>query len=583
LALGLLALGALAGCGSPESGGSAEPPPAAEASDRALFQDISARAGLDFQHENGMTGELYFAEIFGPGVAMLDYDGDGDLDLFLPQGHPLGAAEPPGPAAKGRLYQNQLIADRGEEEATGKARIRFVDVTEASGLDARGYGMGVAVGDFDNDGYPDLYLANFGADQLWRNRGDGTFEDVTAAAGIDDPLWSTSAAAMDYDGDGWLDLYVVHYTDFSLATHKPCRSSAGRPDYCGPASYRGVADRLLRNRGDGTFEDVTTAAGLADLREPGLGVVAADLDGDGALDLYVANDMRPNQLWHNRGDGTFEDRSLLAGTAVNFDGQAEASMGVDAGDLDLDGDLDLFMTHLDGETNTLYWNDGDGLFRDGTATSNLGLASVPFTSFGTALVDYDGDGWLDVVTVSGAVKIIESQARAGDELPLKQPNQLFRNRGGGDFENVSAAAGAGFTTAEVSRGTAVGDLDNDGDVDLVISNNHGPARLLKNPRHPGETWLGLRLVLPESGGRDALGAEVRLTLADGRVLLGRSRTDGSYLSANDPRVLFAPGKSKIESCEVRWPDGHREVFPRPPLGTYTTLARGSGRPATEAP
>ncbi|MDY7095139.1 MAG: CRTAC1 family protein [Acidobacteriota bacterium] len=562
----------LSGCGSPEPAGLSEPPPPAEADRRALFRDVSTPAGLDFRHHNGMTGELYFAEIFGAGAAMLDYDGDGDLDLFLPQGHTLGSGEEPRPEAqgmeaRGRLFENLLGAE---------GKLRFQDVTDASGLDARGYGMGVAVGDFHNDGHPDLYLANFGPDQLWRNRGDGTFEDVTATAGIDDPLWSTSAAALDYDGDGWLDLYVVHYTDFSLATHKPCQNSAGRPDYCGPASYRGVADRLLRNRGDGTFEDVTVAAGLADLREPGLGVVAADLDGDGPIDLYVANDMRPNQLWHNRGDGTFEDRSLLAGTAVNFDGQAEASMGVDAGDLDLDGDLDLFMTHLDGETNTLYLNDGDGLFRDGTATSALGLASVPFTSFGTALVDYDGDGWLDVVTVSGAVKILESQARAGDELPLKQPNQLFRNRGGGQFEDVSAGAGPGFTTAEVSRGTAVGDLDNDGDPDLLISNNHGPARLLKNSRHPGETWLGVRLVLPEAGGRDALGAEIRMVLDDGRVLLGRARTDGSYLSANDPRVLFAPGKSRIESCEVRWPDGLRELFPAPPAGTYTTLARGTG-------
>lgn len=546
-----------------------------------LFVDVAADSGIDFEHDNGRTGELYFVEPVGSGGALVDLDGDGDLDVVLVQGRLLG---PPGSRAERerdvprgtRIFRNDLAVAAG-----GETRLRFTDVTEGSGLAATGYGMGVAAGDYDDDGRVDLYLTGFGSNQLWRNvsrEGRLRFQDVTAAAGVDDPRWSTSASFVDVDADGRLDLFVVNYVDFRLANHRPCRSPGGRPDYCGPQSYRGETDRLFLNRGDGTFVNASADAGIL---EPGngLGVVANDFDGDGRIDVYVANDLERNFLWRNLGVAggrpRFENVALASGSAVSSLGRAQASMGIVAGDIDNDGDDDLFMTHLRADTNTLYVNEGGGLFNDRSAASGLGNPSLPNTGFGTALVDYDNDGWLDVFVANGAVKVVESQARAGDAYPLKQVNQLYANRGGA-FVEISAEAGPELARLEVSRGVAVGDVDNDGRSDLLLVNNDGPARLLHNRSTADHHWLGLRLVTPT--GRDALGARVEIVRRAASSLWRRVASDGSYLSANDPRILVGLGESAdVSEVRVRWPDGTVETWAGLAADRYHRLVAGEGK------
>ncbi len=560
-----------------------------------LFVDRAAETGLDFVHFNGMSGELYFAEHTGAGGALFDADGDGDLDVYLVQGTMLGAGKtendalrPPAGALGDRFYRNDLTA--GED---GAPLLAFTDVTGASGLAAHGYGMGVAAGDYDNDGRTDLYVTRFGDNQLWRNEGlDGgvvTFSDRTAETGTGDDRWSTSAAFFDADGDGWLDLYVVNYTDYRLATHKPCTDAAGAPDYCGPRSYRPITDRLLRNLGPGdggrvTFEDVTAAAGVAAVAGAGLGVTAGDFDRDGRADVYVTNDQMQNHLWLNQGAGEgggvrFANTALEHGCALDHQGQPQASMGVDAGDVDNDGDLDLFMTHLRGETNTLYLNDGHGFFVERTISSGLGAPSLELTGFGASLLDVDRDGWLDVFTVNGAVRILREQELAGHPYPLVQPNQLFRNQEG-RFEDASGQAPV-LATARVSRGAAVGDVDNDGDPDVLVTNNADAVQLLINTSTTGR-WLGLRLVGETD--RDMLGAEVTLERPGQPPLVRRVRSAASYLSANDPRVLFGLGDQAADGgarVEVRWPSGRIEAWDGLELDRYTTLTEGSGEPLAE--
>ncbi len=541
----------------------------------ALFKDVAAETGLDFSHWNGMSGEYYFPEMTGQGAALLDYDNDGDLDVYLVQGALLGPGKKradalfpydgPWPPSD-RLYRNDLAA----------GKLELTDVTVASGLAkiATGYGMGVAAGDVDNDGFTDLYVTNYGSNQLLRNQGDGTFRDVTTTAGVDDPAWSTSAAFFDFDRDGWLDLFAVNYVVFDVDRNPECYAPSSRRDYCGPSAFPGVADRLWRNKGDGTFEEISVQARIGAEKAAGLGVVAADFDGDGWLDLYVANDGEANHLWLNQRDGTFRDEALLAGVAVNREGEAEASMGVSAADFDGDGDDDLFMTHLMGETNTLYVNDG-GLFEDRSVEAGLAAGSLPYTSFGTAWLDVDNDGWLDLLIANGAVRILEALARKGDPFPLSQPNQLLINDGGRRFEDATSRAGEAFGDAEVSRGAAFGDLDNDGDVDVVLFNNNSPVRLLQNQIGQTQPWLGLRLV-GGKGGRDMLGARIEVRRTGASALWGRVRTDGSYCSASDPRVLLGlGGGSKVEAVRVHWPDGTTEAWPAPEIGNYTTLRQGS--------
>ena len=545
------------------------------------FTDHTDAAGIDFVHFNGMSGNFDFAEIFAPGVALLDFDNDGDLDVYFPQGRSLGAGAGAEDAARvtgepfpltDRLYRNDLVV-----HADGSRTLRFTDVTAGSGLEAPGYGMGAATGDFDNDGRIDLYLTRLGSNRMLRNNGDGTFSDVTGRTGTGHGRWGVSASFLDFDRDGWLDLYVGNYVDHRPGGDADCSTPTGVRNYCGPQRYLPVPDRLYRNRGDGTFDDVTAESQIAGAFGRALGVVADDLDGDGWVDVYVANDGDDNQLWINRRDGTFRDEALLAGVALNHAGIAEAGMGVDAGDVDNDGDADLFVTHLDNETNTLYVNDGTGMFEDRSARARLAAPSVPFTGFGARWFDADNDGWLDLLAVNGAVSVLQPLLQAGDPFPLHQRNQLFRNLGDGRFEDASDRAGAAFLRSEVSRGAAFGDLDNDGDVDVVIGNNNGPARLLLNEVGNRNHWLGLRLV----GGvppRDMLGARVGIFRHAHRPLWRRVGSDGSYASASDPRVLVGLGRtSTVQRVEVIWPSGRVEEWTDMAADRWFTLTEGTGR------
>lgn len=510
----------------------AGPVPAAD-----LFHDAATETGLGFVHVNGMSGEMYFPEMMGQGGALFDYDGDGDLDVYCVQGGKLGPGTPE--PLPGRLYRNDLSFG-----PDGRRVLRFVDVTASSGIRSTGYGMGVATGDIDNDGLVDLYLTHYGANQLFRNNGDGTFSDVTAKTGTGDPRWSVSASFFDLDRDGWLDLYVVNYVDYSVEKNPKCFAPSSRRDYCGPADFPPLRHTLYRNRGDGTFEDVSVRTGVAARPGPGMGVVAFDADRDGWTDLFVANDGAPNFLWMNRGEGTLrtlQEDALLAGAAVNRRGQAEAGMGVAAGDFDADGDDDLFITHLTGETNTLFVNDGTGLFEDRSTETGAAQGSVPYTSFGTSWVDVDNDGWLDLFITSGAVRILEPLAQAGDPYPLAQTDQLYRNVGG-RLEEVTASAGTVFQRPGVGRGAAFGDVDNDGDTDVVAFYSNGPVRLLLNQTGDRKAWTGLRIGGP--------GVRIEVVRPGAPALWRRAHTDGSYASASDPRVLAGLGDRR-EPVTVR--------------------------------
>ncbi len=550
---------------------------------QAAFVDRAASSGLDFVHFNGMSGEYYYPEMTGSGGAMLDYDNDGDLDLYLVQGTMMGpgktvdqatfAPRHPLPMTD-RLYRNDTEA--GED---GQPVLAFTDVTVEAGLTGSFYGMGVATGDYNNDGWLDLYITNFGPNQLLKNNGDGTFTDVTAEAGVGDTRWSVAASFFDYDGDGWLDLYAANYVDFTYSLHKTCTRASGAQDYCGPLAYDGEPDRLFHNRGDGTFEDVSVKAGIDADYGGTLGVVTADFDGDGRPDIYIANDLTANNLWINQGDGTFVDEALFAGSAVNRHGQPEASMGIAAEDFDADGDIDLFLAHLIGETNTLYVNQGSGFFQDRTLEHGLGTPSWNFTAFGTGWFDYDNDGRLDLLVVNGDVKGVEALLQARDPYPLHQTNQLYRNVGDGLYEETTATAGAVFELSEVSRGAAFGDVDNDGDIDVLVVNNSGPARLLIN-QVVGGGWIGLRLLGREPA-RDMIGARVALKRAGLPVLHRRVHSDSSFASASDLRVHFGLGASTVvDEIEVSWPSGLVESFADVEVGRYNEIREGTGQPVT---
>jgi len=571
----------------------------------AVYEDVTGVCGLEFVHFSGATGEYHFPEISGAGGALLDYDNDGDLDLFLVQGsllargaEPADAILPPpdGAPLSDRLFRNDLAPG-----PDGRPVLRFTDVTAAAGFAAeRDHGQGVAAGDYDNDGDIDLYVTNAGANRLWRNRGDGTFEDATEAAGAGDLRWSVPAAFFDADGDGDLDLFVGNYVDYAPARNVRCLGNSGVRDYCGPTTYPQQPDRLLRNRGDGTFEDATARAGLDRAFGPALGVAADDFDGDGRTDLYVANDGAANQLWIQQADGTFRDEALLRGAALNADGKAEASMGVAAGDFDDDGDDDVLVTHLERETNTFFVNDGAGLFHDGTVAAGLAAPSWRHTGFGAAWTDFDLDGDLDLLVVNGAVYSIQALRRAGDPFPFAETDQLYENpgpapgegeRGGGSrrFVEVTEQAGEAFARPAVGRGVILGDLDNDGDDDAVVSNNSGAARVLLNRAadRTGHHWIGLRAVVPTAAGRpprDALGATLRVS-ADGLPPRHRRvHTEDSYASARDPRVRvgLGPHAGPVD-VEVTWPDGTRERFPDLAADRYHLIEQGGGLVAERSP
>lgn len=556
--------------------------PTADAS-TAFLPEISETVGIRFQHATGDLHAFSMPQIMGSGGAMFDFDADGDLDIFLVDGGTIpesAAATEPESHWAGKLYRQE---DPGH----------FVDVTEASGLTHRGYGMGCAVGDIDNDGDLDLYLTTYGEDRLFSNQGNGTFTDITDQSGISNPRWGTAASFFDYDLDGWLDLFVVNYLDYFPGSI--CEDGRGRRDYCGPQSFSGTVDKLYRNLGRDVesgavrFSDETVARGLAARAGRGLGVLCRDFDGDRRPDVFVANDMQENILWMQQPDGNFRDEALLRGVAVNRLGEPEANMGVISDDLNRDGFFDLFVTHLTGETNTLFSGDPSGVFSDTTARSGLGAPSFPFTGFGVAAVDLQHDGHLDVVVVNGKVKRGPSTVAGGSAndhwYDYAEPNQVYLNDGRGQFVVEDRLGESRFSSLlEVSRGLISGDIDNDGDIDLLVTNCGGVARLFRNDFPKQGHWLGVRAVDPELR-RDALGA--RITVRAGDLVMTRElNPSSSYLSSNDPRVHFGLGAADhYDSVEVEWPHGEpvRELFPGGSADRYLTLGRKAGKPMSGDP
>lgn len=522
----------------------------------AWFVEAAAEAGLDFMHVRGPE-RFWFPEIMCGGACLFDYDNDGDLDLYVVQG---GDLDPAGEKKPGnRLYRN-----RGDGA--------FEEVTSVAGVAGDDYGMGCVCGDYDADGDVDLYVTNVGPNVLYRNDGESDgpwFTNVTAEAGVGDPSWSASAAFLDYDGDGLPDLFVTNYVRWSIETDIPCYGRPGRRDYCQPATYNAPApDRLYRNVGGGRFEDVTESAGIHRADGNGLGVACGDFNGDGRQDIYVANDGNPNQLWINDGRGGFADEALLAGCSVNIRGAAEAGMGVAAADPDADGDLDLFMTHLRHETNTFYRNDSSPstggadagraegcVFNDITAATGMAAASIPFTGFGMGFADFDHDGRLDVFVANGRIGNWRPNWSEAD--PYGEPKQLFRGLGDCRFEEVFPRGGTAEPVIGASRGAAFGDIDNDGDVDVVAVESGGPVRLLRNEAARGN-WIMFR-VLDRLGG-DALGAMVEI-VANGQRQSRLVHPAYSYCSSNDPRAHFGLGAAvRVDEVRVRWPDGESQGF-----------------------
>jgi len=577
LALVVLAAVTMVSCGGSKA--PATTTTTSTAQDESYFVEQAAAAGIDFVHFNGMSGEYYYPEIMAPGVGLFDFDNDGDLDLYLVQSQMLGKGKtikdalfPPKGPLKDRLYRNDLTVG-----ADGKKTLHFTDVTEQAGINIQTYGMGVAAADVDNDGFVDIYRTGLTEGVLLHNNGNGTFTDITAKSGTANKGgWGVSAAFVDIDRDGWLDLFVGNYLLYSVEGDIDCLSVTGQHDYCPPNSYRPQPSKLYRNKGDGTFVDITKTALVGGAYGPALGVSTADFNNDGWMDIYVGNDGMPNQLWINQKNGTFKDMAFLNGAAVNGQGNSEASMGVDAGDYDNDGDEDIFITNWLAQMNILYQNQGNAVFEDRKAASGLGAPSLAKTGFGTAWLDFDNDSWLDLMTLNGSVSMIEAQARAKDPFPLKMLNQLFRNLGNGRFEDVSARGGEPFKLLDVSRGAAFGDIDNDGDEDVVVGTANGPTRLFINNVGNKNHWLGLRLI--GVGGRDMIGARVSIVRPSGPTIWRRSRSDGSYASANDPRVLVGLGTSTAAvTVRVQWPDGKMEEWADQAIDRWTTLKQGSGK------
>ena len=524
------------------------------------FTDATRAAGIDFVHVNGAGGDKYVIETIGPGGAFLDYDDDGDLDIYLVN----GAAVPGTPLAsppRNALYRN---------EGDGI----FVNATAATGTGDASYGMGVAAADYDNDGDLDFYLTNFGPNALYRNEGgdrDHRFTQVAAWAGVDDGAWGASCAFADVDNDGAVDLYVANYHDFSYANHKTCAEGGSGLDlYCGPQAFNGVGDTLYRNRGDGTFADITAQTGLAQTAGKELGVVFGDIDLDGDQDLYLASDKTLNFLFVNDGQGHFTETGLLAGAAYNEDGEVEAGMGVDMGDYDNDGQPDLFVTNFQWETNTLYRNLGGGEFVDDTFVSGLGKSSIPYLSWGTRFFDVDNDGDRDLFIANGH---LESDVEHYENTTFAQRNQLFLNQGAGRFEEFPAPPHSALAAAQVSRGAAFGDYDDDGDLDILVANCAAAPTLLRNDSQATGHWLRLRLQGTQSN-RAAIGARVAV-ISGARRQSDQVRSGASYLSQSDLRLSFGLGRrAQVDRIEIDWPSGLHQVIENPPVNRDITLIEG---------
>ncbi len=560
-ALGVLLAGLFTGCGEPAPSGFVF------SDEGSWFEDVTEEVGIDFDHDPGpLPGEgdpHFMPQMAGSGGALLDFDGDGLLDIYLQ--HNGG----PGSGATNRLYRQ----DPG---------CRFRDVSAGSGLDVDGYGMGVAAGDVDNDGLPDVVLAEYGATRLFLNSGAGKFRECGREAGIENSLWAISAGLLDYDRDGWLDLALANYVAHDGT--KVCLNS-GKPDFCGPVHYPGTVAKLWHNEGRvGTapvrFEEVTERVGLGRVSAPGLGVVCADLTGDRWPDILVSNDANANHLWVNQGDGTFEEEGFERGIALTALGQKRGNMGIALGDIDGDSLLDVFITHLAVETHTLWKQEAAGQFRDVTDATGLARPLWQSTGFGTVLADFDQDGDLDLAIVNGGVVRRPKQVLAEEREfwdPYKQRNQLFENDGQGRFHDVSLENRSFCELPGVSRGLAWGDVDGDGALDLLVTRTDGRAGLYRNVAPNRGHWLRIRCIDPALGGRDAYGAEVTVTAGDRRW---RSLVNPgqSYAVSGDPRVHFGLGEAtRVDSVRVIWPDGSEELFPSQDVDREIVLSRGEGR------
>ena len=522
----------------------------------AWFEEVGAASGLIFNHVSGHDGRYLFPEILGGGGALFDMDGDGDLDAYLVQSG--DARNPGGPTGENRLFRN----DGGAS---------FTDVTAQSGTGDRGYGMGVVIGDYDNDGDTDIYVTNLGRNVLLQNDGAGSFVDVTDSAGVGHEGWGTSGAFFDFDNDGDLDLFVTNYIEWSLGIEQVCYGQSGLHDYCDPTNYNTPAtDTFYRNEGNGRFSDITEAAGFHTAFGNGLGVATADFDRNGFQDVFVANDTMVNQLWLNQDGTRFVDESLLRGCAMDEHGKAKAGMGVAVADIDDDSDVDIMVVNLHGQTDSVFRNEG-GAFRDATGDAGLGQISRGHTRFGIGLVDLDNDGYLDLFQANGRVT---ANNEPETEDIYAEVNALYRGLPGGRFEYITLRGGTTTALIETSRAAAFGDVDGDGGIDILVVNRDAPAHLLRNIAPGRGNWAALRVL--DRNGRDAYGATVSVTLGE-RVVTRDVRAAYSYCASNDPVVHIGLGAAtKIDAVEIRWIDGTIERFGAIDAGATTTLQRGQG-------
>jgi hypothetical protein len=564
----LLCTTILAGCsrGSSANGTTGAPRPAASSATAVQFTDVTAAAGIRFRHTNGASGRLYLPETVGSGCAFLDYNNDGKLDLFLVNSTRLPGYKKSGPFYSA-LYRN---------EGSG----RFTDVTKAAGLALDCYGMGVAVADYDADGFQDLYLTALGPNHLFRNNGDGTFSDVTRRAGVGDPHFSTAAAWLDYDRDGHLDLFVGNYCRWSPKEHQICRDSLGRPQICGPTYYRGEPPTLYRNQGDGTFTDVTKKAGLNDPVGKALGVVVWDYDGDGWLDLVVARDMEPNALYRNQGDGTFSDVAVEAGVAYSNEGKTRAGMGIDTAESTNSGRESILIGNNTDQGLAQFLADDQNHFQDVAPQTGLYQASLTLLTFGVAFLDYDGDGFKDIFTANGHVD--ESVHLRGGSVTYAEPIVVFHNDGQGSFREMGASLGSAFQEKRVWRGLAYGDWDNDGDPDLLASACGGRPVLLRNDGGNSRPWLQVKAIAA-GGNREGLGTKVMVT-AGGMRQIGWIRTGSSYCSQNELKAFFGLGTApQAEQVELLFPSGARQVLSGVQAGQLIVVDERKGLVAQGAP
>jgi hypothetical protein len=525
------------------------------------FTDVTEQAGIHFKHNSGAFGKKYLPETMGSGVCFLDYDNDGWQDILFVNSmdwpeHKNGKSFP-------ALYHNN-------HDGT------FTDVTRAAGLAIEMYGMGCAIGDYDNDGYPDIYITAVGSNHLFHNLGNGKFSDVTAKARVSDPGFSTSAVWFDYDNDGKLDLFISHYVDWSAAKDQYCSLDGKNKSYCTPQAYKGQSSTLFHNKGNGTFENVTKKAGLYDPTSKSLGIALVDYDNDGWLDLFVANDTEPNKLYRNNHDGTFTDVAILSGVALSETGRARAGMGVDAGDYDGSGRQSLIIGNFTNESMSLYRNDGSGLYTDEAASSGIGLMSIQSLTFGCFFFDYDLDGFPDIFAANGHVS---------DDISVVQPSvkyaqrpSLFRNKGNKKFEEVSAKLGRALQLEVVGRGAAYGDFDNDGDLDLVITSNNGAARLLRNDNGNQNDMLRVKTVGTRSN-RDGIGAKVTVKTTKGMSQMQMVKSGSSYLSQSEMPLTFGLGKpeeGKTLTLQIAWPSGKTDSMTGIKPNQFITVQEGKG-------